>query len=321
MVRSVDEFPVREEDLQAYVDGLLDIDRRAAIEAYLARRPQEAERAAAYRAQNLLLHQAFDAVVDEPLSAPLDELKARLAHVTCRRRAVWQKARWAAAAACVAIVTAASWMGYERFFAPTTTKDEPPLAFTRLAIDAHGLLTGDASPPLAERGAESGNALVGWLSQRATQTAKPAPDLKQFSLELSGGRVFLLGERPVVQLVYRDKQQQKLSLYLGANPDGDDQNAFTFVQQGELSTFYWRQRNLEFSLVGRMNRDELLAIAKAVHDQLNMATSGQEGAPAPRKTGSFGNRIPHMAGETIITPGMPAEKKSGVTKTFMPPAQ
>jgi anti-sigma factor RsiW len=320
MVRSVAEFPVREEDLQAYVDGLLDVHRRAAVEAYLARHPQDTNRVTAYRAQNLLLHEAFDSVTDEPLSAPLDELKTKLSHIASNWRIVWQRARWAAAAACVAIVSVASWVGYERFFAPTT-KEEPPLAFTRLAIDAHGLFTGDASPPLVERGAESGNALVGWLSQRTIQTARPAPDLKQFNLELSGGRVFLLGERPVVQLVYRDRQQQKLSLYLGASPDSDDQNAFTFVQQGELSTFYWRQRKLEFSLVGRMNRDELLAIAKAVHDQLNIATSGEEGAPAPGKTGALSQRIPHLANEAILSPGMPADKKGGVMKMFMPPAQ
>lgn len=320
MVRVADDFPVREEDLQAYVDGLLDVDRRAAIEAYLARRPQEADRVVAYRAQNLFLHQAFDAVADEPLSAPLDELKRRLTHAASRRHAAWRGARWVAAAACVAIVASASWLGYERLFS-SMTKEGPPVAFTRLAIDAHGLLTGDASPPLAERGAEGGNALVGWLSQRAIQAAKPAPDLKRFSLELGGGRVFLLGERPVVQLVYRDKQQQKLSLYLGASPDGDHQNAFTFVQQGELSTFYWRQGKLEFSLVGRMNRDELLAIAKAVHDQLNITTSGQESMPAPGKSGSLGSRIPHLTDEAVMSPGMPANERGGVTKTLMPPAK
>jgi len=51
---------VPEDDLQAYVDGQLDGRRRAAIEAFLATHPGEAERLAAYRAQNIGLHALFD---------------------------------------------------------------------------------------------------------------------------------------------------------------------------------------------------------------------------------------------------------------------
>jgi anti-sigma factor RsiW len=43
------ESPVSEADLQAYADGRLAEGRRAAVEAWLAARPEEAERVAAYR--------------------------------------------------------------------------------------------------------------------------------------------------------------------------------------------------------------------------------------------------------------------------------
>lgn len=46
---------ISERDLHAYVDGLLDEGRCAAVEAYLVERPAEAARVADYRRQNRLL--------------------------------------------------------------------------------------------------------------------------------------------------------------------------------------------------------------------------------------------------------------------------
>lgn len=58
---------MREADLQGYVDGLIDARQRAAVEAYLATSPVEAERLAAYRRQNIALHALFDPIAGEDL--------------------------------------------------------------------------------------------------------------------------------------------------------------------------------------------------------------------------------------------------------------
>ncbi len=69
---------MREADLQGYVDGLIDGQRRAAVEAYLATSPIEAERLAAYRRQNIALHALFDPIAGEDLTQ-LPPAMARLA--------------------------------------------------------------------------------------------------------------------------------------------------------------------------------------------------------------------------------------------------
>ena len=46
---------ISERDLHAYVDGLLDEGRSAAVEAYLIERPAEAARVEDYRRQNRIL--------------------------------------------------------------------------------------------------------------------------------------------------------------------------------------------------------------------------------------------------------------------------
>lgn len=57
---------ISERDLHAYVDGLLDEGRCAAVEAYLVERPTEAVRIADYRRQNRLLRRLGRRVDQNP---------------------------------------------------------------------------------------------------------------------------------------------------------------------------------------------------------------------------------------------------------------
>src|SRR6185436_5566761 len=59
--------PVTEADLHAYVDGALPQARATEVEAYLAERPDEAARIAAYREQAQALRRESERVLDEPL--------------------------------------------------------------------------------------------------------------------------------------------------------------------------------------------------------------------------------------------------------------
>ena len=56
---------VTEADLHAYIDGVLPLARAAEVEAYLAERPEEVARLAAYREQRAALRREFDPVLDE----------------------------------------------------------------------------------------------------------------------------------------------------------------------------------------------------------------------------------------------------------------
>jgi len=107
---------VREADLQAYVDGLLEGPQRAAVEAYLATSPVEAERLAAYRRQNIALHALFDPMTGEnlaqlpPAMARLaGELEAKLHRLSAPAP---QSGDYRRLAACVALLVmgAAAWL-------------------------------------------------------------------------------------------------------------------------------------------------------------------------------------------------------------------
>ena len=59
--------PISEAELHALVDGQLTLERAQEAEAWLANRPDEAQRVQAYRTQKHALRAMFDPVLHEPL--------------------------------------------------------------------------------------------------------------------------------------------------------------------------------------------------------------------------------------------------------------
>jgi len=66
------EQPVSEADLQAYADGKLPEERRAAVAAWLAAHPEDAERIESYRQLAAELRSSYDSVLDEPVPERLE---------------------------------------------------------------------------------------------------------------------------------------------------------------------------------------------------------------------------------------------------------
>lgn len=229
--------PVTEAELQAYVDGQLPAARQAEIAAYLAQRPEESQRVAAYRAQRQALRRLFDAVLDEPLPARV----LRAASPASARRSPWLQGI-AAGLALVLIGGVAGWglrgaavgpgplawrAGDQRDLgdlgAPNAANG-PVLAagndFARRAAVAHTVYSPDLRRPVeVDAGHEA--QLVAWLSKRLGEPLRP-PQLQALGYALEGGRLLPGGQGPVAQFMYRrtdaDAQEpgagNRLTLYV-----------------------------------------------------------------------------------------------------------
>src|SRR3954469_4269244 len=100
-----DEPRITEADLHAYADGRVDDGRRAEIEAWLAERPDEAERVATWKRVGEGLRALYDPVLEEAVPEEL----ARAARGTPRSsRAHWRgvalAATWAVLGAAIGAV-------------------------------------------------------------------------------------------------------------------------------------------------------------------------------------------------------------------------
>ena len=65
------QISIDEDDFQAFVDGQLPPERRRAVMAYLAARPEEGARMSDYRSLTEEMHLLYDEVLYEPLPARL----------------------------------------------------------------------------------------------------------------------------------------------------------------------------------------------------------------------------------------------------------
>ena len=245
---------VTEADLHAYVDGVLPAARAAEVEAYLAERPEESARLAAYRGQIAAMRREFDPVVDE---APPPRLRVP--------RPYWLRplARYAALVAWFALGGVIGWY----LHAYTTERSAEASSWPRRAAIAHVVYSPEVRHPV-EVGADQEAHLVTWLSKRLGSPLK-VPHLGELGYALVGGRL-LPGDRgPVAQFMYQDGKGQRLTLYVRANPDDSRETAFRFAQEHGVGVFYWLDRKLGYALSGEVDKSELLRIATAVYRQLN----------------------------------------------------
>ena len=263
-------LPMTEADLQACVDGQLPEARRAEVEVYLAARPEEAERIAAYRRQNEELRALFDPVVNEPIPARLSSQP--------RHRSLSLQ-RYAAVAAFAFISGSVGWMLRSAVepsavnVVQTPGAPQPYLAQTDIAslphqaAIAHVVYSPDVRHPV-EIGADQEDQLVTWLSKRLGAQLKP-PKLGPLGFELIGGRLLPGNEGPVAQFMYHDASGQRLTLYVTTEHKSQQNTAFRFSQEGPVNVFYWVDGQFGYAISAGIDKGKLVQVAQAVYDQIN----------------------------------------------------
>lgn len=285
--------PVTEADLHAFVDGRLPAERQVEIAAYLAARPEDAQRLEAYRAQKRKLHALLDPVLDE--QPPQRLLKS------ARPRAVpqtpWYLQRLAAGIA-IAVISGATGWGLRgglpaggddagRMAAAAPAERGLTLAsaggFAQRAAVAHAVYSPDARRPV-EVDAAHEDQLVAWLSKRMGAPMKP-PHLQAVGYALEGGRLLPGGQGPVAQFMYQRIDATgpggRLTLYV-SNEIGDVRaaaggasgkergagTAFRFAREGSINVFYWVEGRFGYAISADADRATLARVAEAVYRQL-----------------------------------------------------
>lgn len=255
---------ITEQDLHAYLDGELDADSRAEIESWLAEHPDEADKLTDWRTRNTQLHALFDDVLAEPIPSKMAtalEQRARPANL-----GTW----WRGAAAILLLVAGvgAGWV-LRGELGPPDSENPVRLAdsenFVRRAVSAHVVYVRERRHAV-EVWAKEERHLVAWLSKRLRHKVK-APYLADAGFRLVGGRLLPDEGAPAAQFMYEDKAKRRVTLYT-RRTRGDGDPAFRFEGRGNLSAFYWVGGPLAFALLGEMKREELLALARTVSEQL-----------------------------------------------------
>ena len=108
--------------------------------------------------------------------------------------------------------------------------------------------------------------LIRWLSKRLGQPVKPPP-LADLGFRLIGGRLVADAAGPAAQYMYQDKSKRRVTLYVRRENEARNV-AFRFASEGGLSAFYWSDSTLSYAVIGQMEREELLKLARMVYGKL-----------------------------------------------------
>ncbi len=252
-------LPVTEADLQAYADGRLTAERRAVVDAWLALRPEEAERVAAYQRLGQEVRAAYETMLSEPVPERLAQ--------AARRRFAWRRAALIAGwiALGIAIGAPAGWQLRPERLVAQAGPDSTPIA--RRAAVAHATYSPEVRHPV-EVGADDEQHLVAWLSKRLGIKLR-APKLDDAGMSLVGGRLLPGENGPVGQFMYQSQNGRRLTLYVRTEASRNRETAFRYARENNISVFYWIDREAGYALASAdLSKDELLRLANLVYKQL-----------------------------------------------------
>jgi anti-sigma factor RsiW len=252
--------PVTEADLQAYADGELPEQRRAAVAAWLTAHPDDGERIESYRRLAEELRGTYQGVLDEPVP---ERLERALRPARMRRIAV------AAAGALLAAVLGGivGWELHAMRSAAAPASDMASLMAHR-AVVAHATYSPEVRHPV-EVGADQEAHLVAWLSKRLG-TQLRAPKLEAVGYSLVGGRLLPGENGPVAHFMYQSNRGARATLYVRSDMGSNRSTAFRYAHEGNVGVFYWVDNKLGYAISSAdISKEDLLNVANAAYQQLN----------------------------------------------------
>jgi anti-sigma factor RsiW len=247
---------VSEADLQAYVDGRLSAERRAAVEAWLEAHPDDASRVAAYRVLGEQCRAMYAPVLAEPVPAEL--LSARKRERSAGRRL----ATVAALAATLAVAALGVWqIGQELPLGQKT------LEIAERASVAHALYAAEPSQVFAAHGDKA--KILAWLSSRLAMRVE-APDLDAIGLVFVGGELVPGGTAPAAVLLYKRTDGAHVTFFWAPEFRQARESGVRYGGSARgARVYYWLDDECGYAIASaELGQKELLSVALMAYGQL-----------------------------------------------------
>jgi len=245
-------------ELNAFLDGELDTESQTVVTAWLAENPEDAVRLELMRRDKDLLATLNSEILSEPVPERFSNIVARAPRVPANNN------HWMRAAAAVVLLLAGATGGWIAHDQVTPSQIVAKAGFVDQAVSAHVLFTKERRHAVEAKAEEKH--LVRWLSKRVGRTLNP-PNLNEAGYKLVGGRLVSDYGRPAAQFMFQTKDRQRLTLYVRSAPD-EKETKFQIVQDRGVSAFYWIEKPYAYALIGKVDRQKLVALGEIVHNHL-----------------------------------------------------
>jgi len=248
--------PVTEDELHAYVDGELPVDRRAAVEAWLMSHPEDAARVSAWRLQADAIRARFGNTVNETVPARLN------IETLLRSGRNWRAIAAAIVAVAFLVGGIAGWMARSTTEVAAAVGD-PADDLAQRALAAHKLYISEIRHPVEVGAAESH--LTPWLSRRVG-TQLRFPDFAAFDLKLLGGRLLPGESGPAALLMYENGSGDRITFYISKLEQ--PQTSFRYYTSDNVAAIRWVVSDYGYVVAGPADKMRLKELARAAFEQL-----------------------------------------------------
>ncbi|WP_454651107.1 anti-sigma factor family protein [Bradyrhizobium liaoningense] len=249
--------PITEDDLHAYVDDVLEPERRVEVGSYLADHPDVAKRVVGFADQRELLRAALAPIADEPLPPELN-----LSRIVGSQRRRSPPAWWAIAAMLLLSVG-----GFGGWIMRGSLETSPGglAALAQEAAYSYDVYAPDRVRPVEVRASDTAQ-LVQWISGRLNRPVK-VPDLASSGYRLMGGRLVATQHGPAAMFMYDDDHGIRIVLLTRPMSNADQNVPITAQSNGSAAGFAWADDGIGYSLVGEAPTQSLRPIANEVRRQ------------------------------------------------------
>jgi anti-sigma factor RsiW len=245
---------IRDEDLHAFIDGELDAENRARVEAALAADPEQSQRVAALRADKARLVSLYGGSLHEPLPR---EWLARIEEATTRKPL--PRTAWAMLALAASFVLVISGTIAYREFAPTPRADVVADALSARAMETR---PDYVVPVNSDSDVQAESAVMA----KSLDTRVKVPDLSRMGYRLVGIDVYS-SPAPSFDLRYVDTRGRAVSLYIRRSPGS---TRFDILEMKGLKVCVWQDNIISTVVTGDMSAGEMERLASLAYSGLTL---------------------------------------------------
>lgn len=258
-----EQLAAQERELHAYVDGELDPETMAHVEARLARDPEARQRVADYRLQRDMLQDLHRGLLDKPIPPQMTRILRRSPRRVSTRF-------WQAAAGIVLVLGGAfaGWLGGE-------LHHEASEAVEYLVEDtasAYRVYGPEVKHAVEVDGANRDH-LQTWLSKRLEQPVQ-IPNLDTHGYRLLGGRLLATTAGPGALSLYEAQDGRRLVVYQCRNTNDERPSRPLYQDEDGVAVYYWFQNGLALGVAGASAITDLDAITESVYRQTGVRLTG-----------------------------------------------
>ncbi|MCK5811242.1 MAG: anti-sigma factor [Cocleimonas sp.] len=256
---------IQEDDLHAYIDNQLSVEKIEAVETLMRNDPDIALQVYEWQQQN----KAITALFYKNESTPIPE-KLKLNNIikkAQKKKPNSPKIPWhySTAASLFLLIIGGTLGWFAHDLSQPITKNT--INFVNSAISAHQVYTVEVLHPV-EINADKQKYLITWLSKRIGHSLA-VPDLQDYGYNFLGGRLLSMREgKAAAQLMFENNEGQRVTLLVSKNKSYRDQ-ALHLKNSNEINAYYWMDSKVAYSITGEMSADVLRKLSRSVYQQLN----------------------------------------------------